>query len=99
MTQVTGTAHQSESFFDAAKSLTKIFAERAPDNDENDQFVAENYADLKTAGLISAGVPSDLGGGGASIRELVLRGWPFQCTPTKSLFRRGVGTTKKLLAI
>ena len=70
MTQVTGTAHQSESFVDAAKSLTKVFAERAPDNDENDQFVAENYADLKTAGLISAGVPSDLGGGGASIREL-----------------------------
>ena len=70
MTQVTGTAHQSESFVDAAKSLTKVFAEHAPDNDENDQFVAENYADLKTAGLISAGVPSDLGGGGASIREL-----------------------------
>jgi alkylation response protein AidB-like acyl-CoA dehydrogenase len=70
MTQVTGTAHQSESFFDAAKSLTKVFAERAPDNDENDQFVAENYADLKTAGLISAGVPSDLGGGGASILKL-----------------------------
>ena len=70
MTQVTGTAHQSESFVDAAKSLTKVYAERAPDNDENDQFVAENYADLKTAGLISTGVPSDLGGGGASIREL-----------------------------
>ena len=70
MIQVTGTAHQSESFVDAAKSLTKVFAERAPDNDENDQFVAENYADLKTAGLISAGVPSVLGGGGASIREL-----------------------------
>lgn len=45
MIQVTGTAHQSESFVDAAKSLTKVFAERASDNDENDQFVAENYAD------------------------------------------------------
>ena len=40
MTQVTGTVHQSESFVDAAKSLTKVFAEHAPDNDENDQFVA-----------------------------------------------------------
>lgn len=70
MTQVTGTAHQSESIVDAAKSLTKVFAERAADNDENDRFVADNYADLKTSGLISAGVPSDLGGGGASIREL-----------------------------
>ena len=45
MIQVTGTAHQSERFVDAAKSLTKVFAERASDNDENDQFVAENYAD------------------------------------------------------
>ncbi|MDE0984365.1 MAG: hypothetical protein OSA52_06875 [Yoonia sp.] len=30
----------------------------------------QNHADLKTAGLILAGVSSDLGGGGASIREL-----------------------------
>lgn len=70
MTQVANIAHQSESIVDAAKSLTKVFAERASGNDENDRFVADNYADLKTSGLISAGVPSDLGGGGASIREL-----------------------------
>jgi hypothetical protein len=31
--------------------------------------------------------------------RVVLRGWAFHCTPTKSLFWRGVGTTKKLLAI
>lgn len=64
----------------------------------------------KTADLISAGVPPDLGGGGASIRELcdVLKIIGGACGSTglalsmhthKSLFGRGVGTTKKLLAI
>ncbi|TYB84265.1 acyl-CoA dehydrogenase family protein [Oceaniovalibus sp. ACAM 378] len=54
----------------SAKRLAKIFATRAVANDENDRFVEEHYADLKSAGLIAAGVPTELGGGGASVREL-----------------------------
>lgn len=53
-----------------AKTLAKSFAERAVAHDDSDEFVAENYAQLKQAGLISAGVPSELGGGGADIRTL-----------------------------
>jgi len=55
---------------DTAKKLAKSFAERAADHDSSDAFVAENYVQLKKAGMISAGVPSALGGGGAEIREL-----------------------------
>jgi alkylation response protein AidB-like acyl-CoA dehydrogenase len=38
--------------------------------DENDVFVAENYALLKEAQLIEAGVPQEFGGGGADVAEL-----------------------------
>jgi len=53
-----------------ASSLTSALLERACGVDQNDQFVAENYALLKEAGLIEAGVPRELGGGGADIPEL-----------------------------
>ena len=55
---------------DVAKQLAPKLAERASDVDQNDLFVAENYALLKEAGLIEAGVPRELGGGGAEIPEL-----------------------------
>ncbi|HMQ91815.1 MAG TPA: acyl-CoA dehydrogenase family protein [Amaricoccus sp.] len=38
--------------------------------DEGDRFVAENYARLRAAGLVEAGVPVELGGGGAEVAEL-----------------------------
>ncbi|KIT18104.1 acyl-CoA dehydrogenase family protein [Jannaschia aquimarina] len=53
-----------------AGRLTKTFAKRAAESDENDRFVEANYADLKNVGLISAGVPRELGGGGADVRAL-----------------------------
>lgn len=55
---------------DTARTLAKSFAARAVAHDDSDAFVAKNYAELKKAGLISAGVPSALGGGGADIRAL-----------------------------
>lgn len=60
----------SERLVETAGKVAKVFAEKAASNDENDRFIEDNYADLKSAGLIAAGVPSQLGGGGASIREL-----------------------------
>ena len=60
----------SERLVETAGKVAKVFAEKAGSNDENDRFIEDNYADLKSAGLIAAGVPSQLGGGGASIREL-----------------------------
>jgi alkylation response protein AidB-like acyl-CoA dehydrogenase len=46
------------------------FADRAPDHDAADTFVAGNFAELKSAGVFAAAVPRQLGGGGASYREL-----------------------------
>jgi len=51
-------------------SLTPAFAERAAREDEGDEFVTENYAELKAAGLYAAGVPAELGGGGLELEEL-----------------------------
>jgi indole-3-acetate monooxygenase len=55
---------------EAARALVPALAERASHMDENDVFVAENYALLKEAQLIEAGVPQEFGGGGADVAEL-----------------------------
>jgi len=53
-----------------ASELGPIFAERAEHTPDEDRFVAENYADLRSSGLIEAGVPVELGGSGADVDEL-----------------------------
>lgn len=55
---------------ETAHRLAPIFAERAAEIDESGRFVEENYALLKEAGLVEAGVPRELGGGGAEVAEL-----------------------------
>src|SRR5262245_4900347 len=52
--------------------LGRDFATRAAGHDDDDSFVAENYAVLLEHGAFAAGVPSELGGGGASHEELCL---------------------------
>lgn len=71
-----------------ARQLGPEFALRAADADANDRFVSENYAALKRAGLASAGVPSELGGGGAQVRELaaMLREIAHYCGSTALAF-------------
>src|SRR5437763_6020060 len=46
------------------------FAARAAAHDASDAFVAENYAELRARQVFGAGVPRELGGGGASHAEL-----------------------------
>ncbi len=53
-----------------AHELGPRFAERAAAADDGDAFVAANYADLKAHRVIAAAVPTELGGGGATQREL-----------------------------
>ncbi|WP_374435906.1 acyl-CoA dehydrogenase family protein [Tabrizicola sp.] len=53
-----------------AEGLSERIAAGAGQADAEDRFVAENYALLKEAGLVEAGVPRELGGGGADVREL-----------------------------
>jgi alkylation response protein AidB-like acyl-CoA dehydrogenase len=61
----------SQTLQEKAEALGPLFAARAEEAEE-DAFVAENFADLKATGFLEAGVPTDLGGGGASIPELSL---------------------------
>jgi len=53
-----------------AHRLAPALAQRAAEVDQNDLFVADSYLRLKEAGLIEAGVPRELGGGGAEIPQL-----------------------------
>src|SRR4029077_4110562 len=46
------------------------FAERAPQHDATDTFVAENFAELKERGVLAAAVPIELDGGGAPYPQL-----------------------------
>ena len=60
------------SFAGKAEALGAVFASRAQSLDDSDAFAAENFADLKAGGFLEAGVPAELGGGGADIPELSL---------------------------
>jgi alkylation response protein AidB-like acyl-CoA dehydrogenase len=53
-----------------ARELAPGFASRAAAYDANDSFVAENYQELKARRVFSAGIPAELGGGGATYPEL-----------------------------
>ncbi|HEY9642441.1 MAG TPA: acyl-CoA dehydrogenase family protein, partial [Coleofasciculaceae cyanobacterium] len=71
-----------------AESLGKQFAARETEADESDLFVADNIARLKSSGLMAAGVPTELGGGGASYADLcsVLRILGRYCSSTALAF-------------
>ena len=92
-----GTAHSDTSrkrtpLVEIARELGRVFAERAKQTADDDEFVHDNFEMLKTSGLVEAGVPAALGGGGATIDELaaMLRvlGYPVSYThltlPTKA---------------
>ncbi len=53
-----------------ARELGARLAARAAQHDADDSFVADAYEDFKKAKLFSAGVPIELGGGGATHPEL-----------------------------
>ncbi len=60
------------------------FAARAAAHDAADTFVSENYAELKSIGAFSAGIPAELGGGGASYADIaeMLRSLARYCGST-----------------
>ena len=66
------------------RRLGPAFAARAAAHDADDSFVADNYAELRAHRVFSAGVPAELGGGGASHAELadVLRVLATYCSST-----------------
>ena len=66
------------------RELAPVFAARAIAHDADDSFVADNFRDLATYHVFSAGVPLELGGGGLSHGELcgLLRGLGRACGST-----------------
>jgi alkylation response protein AidB-like acyl-CoA dehydrogenase len=62
--------HQTIDWMSLVRDLGPRFAERAERHDESDEFVADNFADLKAARLFSAAIPTELGGGGVSHSEM-----------------------------
>ena len=69
---------------DLADELGSSFAPRAESHDQTDAFVADNYAELKARKVFAAGVPEELGGGGASVADLagMLRTLAHHCSST-----------------
>jgi indole-3-acetate monooxygenase len=81
-------ATKPRSAVEIARELGPVFAKRAEQTTDEDQFVAENYELLKSSGLVAAGVPAELGGGGASYDELadMLRTLGYHCGSTGLAF-------------
>ena len=71
-----------------ARRLGPIFASRANEASDEDTYVADNFAMLKTSGLVEAGVPREFGGGGADVDELaaMLRILAYHCGSTGLAF-------------
>ena len=90
-----------------ARTRTRYSSSAPLEATDEDKFVADNFALLKASGLVEAGVPRELGGGGADIDELaaMLRTlgaiiadrprWRFPCTPIRSRFRPGAGRIRR----
>jgi alkylation response protein AidB-like acyl-CoA dehydrogenase len=73
---------------EVARELGPVLASRADVAADEDVYVADDIALLKTAGLIEAGVPRELGGGGADVDELaaMLRTLAYHCGSTGLAF-------------
>lgn len=78
----------SQDWIKIARDLGRGFAERAEAYDEQDAFVAENYAEMREAKLFSAAVPAELGAGGASYETIcaVIREIAHSCGSTALAF-------------
>ncbi len=73
---------------DLAKSLGEEFSKRAAETDQNGEFVSTNYHELRRHRFFSAGIPVELGGGGATYVELasIIRELGHHCGSTALSF-------------
>ena len=83
-----GDARPRRGTMEVARELAAIFGRRADESADEDRFVADNFALLKASGLVEAGVPAELGGGGADVDELadMLRTLGYHCGSTALAF-------------
>lgn len=56
---------------DLAGQLASQFAERVAEHDRDNTVPHENYDDLRAAGLLRLTVPTELGGQGATLAEVL----------------------------
>jgi alkylation response protein AidB-like acyl-CoA dehydrogenase len=79
---------QAKTPSEIARRLGPVLAERANATTDEDTYVADNIALLKSSGLVEAGVPRELGGGGADVDELaqMLRALAYHCGSTGLAF-------------
>jgi alkylation response protein AidB-like acyl-CoA dehydrogenase len=78
------TNSKTSHWIEVIHDLGKEFAQRAARHDGDDAFVSLNYAELKERRVLSAAIPEELGGGGASHREVceTLRTLAHYCSST-----------------
>jgi alkylation response protein AidB-like acyl-CoA dehydrogenase len=78
----------SRSAAETARALGPELARRANSVTDEDTYVADNIVLLKEAGLVEAGVPRELGGGGAEVDDLaaMLRSLAYHCGSTGLAF-------------
>ena len=67
-----------------ADEIGARFAERCATHDDTDTFVADNYDEMRPRKVFAAGVPEELGGGGATVADLAgfLRTLAHHCSST-----------------
>jgi alkylation response protein AidB-like acyl-CoA dehydrogenase len=84
---VIASADQHRTPAEIAQGLGPMLAQRTGESDD-DAFVADNFALLKSSGLIEAGVPVELGGNGADVDQLaaMLRTLAYHCGSTGLAF-------------
>ena len=63
-------SEERQGWADITRQLAQKFGHRASAYDDEGRFVQQNYADLRDCKLFSAGIPAELGGGGARYEEL-----------------------------
>ena len=82
--QELSSAHTGTDHIALINELGPRFAARAAEHDAADTFVAENYAEMKSKGVFAAGIPKELGGGGATYPEIceMLRILARHCSST-----------------
>ena len=71
-----------------ARQLAVPFGKRASEHDRDGTFVSDNFAELREAGFFSAGIPAELGGGGAGFQDVagIIREIGKQCGSTALTF-------------
>jgi alkylation response protein AidB-like acyl-CoA dehydrogenase len=74
----------SQEWLGVARELGPVFGARAATHDAADSFAVDNYQDLKQRRVLSAAVPGELGGGGATHAQLceMLREFARHCGST-----------------